>query len=167
MRLFLFLSLPLYVLDQITKILILKNFEAPNELTGTDHVTVIPGFFDLVRVHNTGIAFGRFNEGATSNIIFTCVTLVALVIIALLWQKNAFPTLLGKLAIALLVSGILGNLTDRLWHGYVVDFLHFYVGEHAWPSFNVADSCICVAAAFLFLTAFQKEPPSEEKDIEA
>ena len=163
MRLFLLLTLPLYVLDQITKLFILRNFEAPNEFTGTDHVVVIPGFFDLVRVHNTGIAFGRFNEGATSNIIFTCVTLVALVVIAILWRKDAFPTRIGKISIALLVSGILGNLTDRLWHGYVVDFLHFYIGKHAWPSFNVADSCICVAAGLLFLTAFQKQPEAPAK----
>ena len=166
MRLFLFLTLPLYVLDQITKLLILRNFEAPNAFTGTDHVTVIPGFFDLVRVHNTGIAFGHFNEGATANIIFTGITGIALVVIAVLWRKNAFPTLLARVAVALLVAGILGNLTDRLWHGYVVDFLHFYIGERAWPSFNVADSCICVAAALLFLSAFQKQPVESKAEAE-
>ena len=59
-------------------------------------------------------------------------------------------------------SGILGNLTDRLWHGYVVDFLDFHVAGRHWPSFNVADSCICVAAGLLFIAAFRGEP--KEKD---
>jgi len=162
MKLFLWLTLPLYILDQITKVLILKNFDAPNPYT--DHVNVIPGFFDLVRVHNTGIAFGNFNVGASANIVFTCVTIVALCFIIVLWKKNAFPTRLSKVAVALLISGILGNLTDRLWHGYVVDFLDFHINGKHWPSFNVADSCICVAASLLFITAFQKVPEEEKSD---
>ena len=160
MKLFLWLTAPLYVLDQITKILILKNFEAPNPYT--DHVNVIPGFFDLVRVHNTGIAFGNFNVGPSANIIFTFVTIAALIFIGVLWKKDAFPTKTSRLAVAFLISGILGNLTDRLWHGYVVDFLDFYIKDKHWPSFNVADSCICIAAVLLFITAFQKVPEEEE-----
>ena len=67
------------------------------------------------------------------------------------------PTLL--VAVALLVAGIFGNLLDRLMRGYVVDFLQVhYRDTWQWPSFNVADSCICIAAVLLFLSAFQKAP---------
>ncbi len=165
MKLFLYLTLPLYILDQLTKILILKNFAAPNPYT--DHVNVIPGFFDLVRVHNTGIAFGKFNTGGTANVIFTCITITALIFITILWKKDAFPTKTSRVAVAFLIAGILGNLTDRLWHGYVVDFLDFYIGNKHWPAFNVADSCICIAAGLLFITAFQKTPEEKAKEEEA
>ena len=121
----------------------------------------IPGFFNFVRVHNTGIAFGRFNEGSASNIIFTVVALAALAGILIFWARGSFPGKLNSVAVALLVAGIFGNLTDRLWHGYVVDFLDFYIGDHHWPSFNVADSCICVAAALLFIAAFRPEPQKD------
>ncbi len=152
---FFYLSLPLYVLDQITKELVVRHFQAP-ETGMMQPVPVIPGFFDLVRVHNTGVAFGSFNGSAWANVVFGIIALVALVGIALFARKGAFPTRTAKIAAALLVSGILGNLTDRLARGYVVDFLHFDLGFMIWPSFNVADACICVAAALLFLSGFQK-----------
>jgi signal peptidase II len=63
---------------------------------------------------------------------------------------------LTKISFGLLASGILGNLTDRIFRGAVTDFLHFYVNEYAWPSFNVADSCICIAAGLLILGSFGK-----------
>jgi signal peptidase II len=63
---------------------------------------------------------------------------------------------------ALLAAGILGNLIDRLVKGSVVDFLHFYIREYAWPSFNVADSCICIAAGLLILSSFRKQRPVTE-----
>jgi signal peptidase II len=161
MRLFLFLTLPLFVLDQVTKIAIVRSF-----VEGESRA-VIPGFFNLVRVHNRGIAFGSFNEGASSNVIFTIVALAALIAIVIFWIRGAFPGKLNGVAVALLVSGILGNLTDRIWHSYVVDFLDFYSGGYHWPSFNVADSCICVAAGLLFIAAFRAEPGKKQESGES
>jgi signal peptidase II len=159
MRLFLFLTIPLYVLDQVTKIAIVRNF--------VEHESrpVIEGFFNLVRVHNRGIAFGTFNEeGSAANLIFTIVAVTALVGIAIFWKRGAFPGKLNGTAVALLMSGILGNLTDRLYHGYVVDFLDFAIAGKHWPSFNVADSCICVAAGLLFIAAFRADPEKDKKN---
>jgi signal peptidase II len=65
-------------------------------------------------------------------------------------------TNITKISLGLLAAGIAGNLTDRILRGAVTDFLHFYVREYVWPSFNVADSCICIAAGLLILTSFQK-----------
>jgi signal peptidase II len=75
-----------------------------------------------------------------------------------LWRTNAFPTKLSQVAVALLLSGIFGNLLDRFMRGYVVDFLDVHIQGNHWPAFNVADSAICVAAGMLFLSAFQKDP---------
>ena len=150
------LTLPLYLIDQVTKIVVLKT------LSHHEYVEVIPGLFNLVRVHNTGIAFGQFNEGAGANLIFTLVAISALIGISIFWRKGHFPGLINGTAVALILSGILGNLTDRIAHGYVVDFLDFHIGENHWPSFNVADSCICIAAGLLFIAAFRPQETSEK-----
>ena len=160
------LSLPLYIADQITKWLIVLNFPSPpTEQFRT--ITVIEGFFDIVRVHNKGIAFGKFNDGEYANPIFAVIALTALALIIYFWKKmDAFPTRAGKVAASLIVAGILGNVTDRLVHGYVVDFLQFNLQFMMWPSFNIADSCICIAAGLMFLSVFQSPPekPATETD---
>ena len=148
---FLKISLPLFILDQLTKVLIIQNFNLGDEKA------IIPNFFNLVRVHNTGIAFGKFNDTTYSNIIFSIIATIALVTIVILWKKNKFPGTINNYAIILLIPGILGNLIDRIWHGYVVDFLDFYIKNYHWPSFNIADSCICISAGLLFISAFKNE----------
>ena len=164
--LLLFLTLPLFILDQATKQWTVTRFKAPTDF---DHesITVIPGWVDLVRIHNTGVAFGMANGSSWANAVFGGITIAALLLIWWLCRNNAFPTKVSRVAVALLLSGIFGNLLDRFMRGYVVDFLHFhYQNEWSWPSFNVADSCICVAAGLLFISAFQKTPagkPAEQK----
>lgn len=149
------ISLPLYVLDQVTKWIIVWNYDEPRpELGYYDFTNVIPGFFEIVRVHNTGVAFGRFNGTAWANVVFGSIAIGALVVIGLLWRRNAFPVKTSQVAVFLLIAGILGNLTDRFVHGYVVDFLSFDLKFMIWPSFNVADACICVAAVLLAISAF-------------
>jgi signal peptidase II len=169
------LTLPLYVLDQWTKWLIVSNFpDAVNEPVAHRVIEVIPGFFNLVRVHNTGMAFGIMNGAEHANWFFGAIGVIAMAAITILWRKGAFPDILSKVAASLLVSGILGNLTDRLLpgRGYVVDFLDFRppfygalfpaTGGH-FPSFNVADSCICIAAVLLIIAAFRQPVVESEK----
>lgn len=157
----LYLTLPLYLLDQLTKWLVIRQF--PSETYRGEEIVLIPDFFNLVRVHNTGMAFGAFNNSQYANLAFGAVAISALVAISVLWKRHAFPSLPSKLAAALLISGILGNLTDRLMpgRGYVIDFLDFHIGSRHWPSFNVADSCISIAAVLLIISAFFPEPEAE------
>ncbi len=187
MKLFLFLSIPLLILDQATKWWIVETFNEPPQPgvpyvidpgKRTEPIEVIPGFFNIVRVHNTGMAWGIGNGTNAAKIIFPIVATLAIGLVTWLWRKGAFPTLLSKLAVALLLPGILGNLIDRLLpgRGYVVDFLDFVLpfydkvainsGGH-FPSFNVADSCICVAAFLLILTALKGEPAAEQESASA
>ena len=149
MRLLLFLTLPLYLLDQATKWLVLR-------FIGTEEfLPVIPGFFHLVQVHNTGAAFGMMSN---NNAFFIGLASVALIVLAVLARRGAFADAPTRIGAALLVSGVLGNLTDRLLHGYVVDFLDFhwafldgiFHGGH-FPAFNVADCAITVGAGLLIL----------------
>jgi signal peptidase II len=160
MKFLLWLSVPLIFLDQLTKWLIQKNIPYGGENP------VIPGFFSLVHVSNTGAAFSLLQG---NNLFFIVLGALALAIVFFLLVRDQWETdpsrrfhRTTKISFALLAAGILGNLIDRLAKGSVVDFLHFYIREYAWPSFNVADSCICVAAGLLILSSFRKQRPVPE-----
>ena len=142
------ISLPLYVLDQVTKYAVVRNIRYG------EYIPVVPGWFDLVHVHNTGAAWGMMHD---SNTFFVVLSLVALVVMAVLYLRNAFADALQRTGFFLLASGIFGNVTDRLVHGHVVDFLSFDLhvpGANPWPSFNVADSCICMAVGLFLIRSF-------------
>jgi signal peptidase II len=153
-RLLLFLSLPLYILDQVTKNWVVATYE----LHGAED-EVIEGFFWLHHTANTGVAFGIGNGEWWANYFFGAVSVGAAMLIAMLWRKGAFPGKYSQTAASLLMAGIFGNLTDRFLHGYVVDFLRFDLKVMMWPSFNVADSCVVVAAVLLALSSFLEAPP--------
>src|SRR5213595_450455 len=151
MRFILFLSLPLYALDQWTKQAVLR-FISPDEPR-----IVIPDFFSLVNVTNTGAAFGSFRNNNTFFIAIS--SLAGFVVLALLVRRRA-RDLWGDMSLALLLAGILGNLTDRLLYGHVIDFLLFNLHiryADPWPAFNVADSCISIAVALFIIHSFRKQ----------
>jgi len=146
MKLLLFITLPLYLVDQVTKWLVLRF------ISTDEFVPVISGFFYLVQVHNTGAAFGMLKN---NNLFFMVLASVALILVGVLARRGAFADAPSRVGAALLVSGILGNLTDRILHGYVVDFLDVILPWYGhWPAFNVADSAICGAAALFLISGF-------------
>ena len=129
------------VLDQLTKYLICRNFAVG------ESVPVISGLFSLTYVRNIGAAWGIL-AGWRIALVALAVVMVFLLI---RYRAKVFPaTLLGNSSFVLLISGIIGNAIDRARLGYVVDFLDFYTGNSHFPSFNVADSCICVGV-FLYM----------------
>lgn len=152
-RLLLLLSLPLYILDQITKLYVVKHYE----LNGGEN-TIVPGLFWIHHTANTGVAFGMGNGEWWANYLFGAVSIGAAIVIAIAWKKGAFPGPFSRTAVGLLYAGIAGNFTDRLLHGYVVDFLKFDLRFMIWPSFNVADSCVVCAAILLALSSFVEKP---------
>jgi signal peptidase II len=146
MKLWLSVSLPLYLIDQLAKALVLVH------ISTDEMIPIIPGFFNLVQVHNTGAAFGMLKD---NNLFFVVLSVCALAILAFLGWKGIFVDGPSRWAAALLVAGIAGNLTDRILHGHVVDFLDFILPVYGhWPAFNVADSCICIAAGLFVLASF-------------
>ena len=145
----------LVVLDQITKWIILHY------LPLHDAIPVIDGFFNITHVHNPGGAFGVFaNAGpGVRNFFFIGVSLAALALVFYFYRTTprSYPVL--AVAFALIFSGAVGNLIDRVRFGNVIDFLDFYVGAWHWPAFNVADSAITVGiciCAYHFI--FRKMP---------
>jgi signal peptidase II len=161
MKFILLLSLPLYALDQITKWFVLR-YVHPD-----DSQNIIPDFFSLVNVINTGAAFGSFRNNNTFFIVLSCVAFVF--VLALLLRRRS-PDALRDISLALLLAGIMGNLTDRFIHGHVIDFLLFDLHiplPHLspWPAFNVADSCICIAVFCFIIHSFKKPPRTAETPL--
>ena len=138
------IALIVIVADQFTKTLILGYFQLGDSRGVTS-------FFNLVRVHNTGAAFS-FLAGASGwqRWFFVALGLVATAFIVWLLKRHGGQRLFGW-ALALILGGALGNVIDRLLHGYVVDFIQLHHGGWYFPSFNAADSAISVGAALLIL----------------
>ena len=156
MRFILFLSLPLYALDQLTKQLVLRS------ISPYDARIVVPDFFNLVNVTNTGAAFGSFKG---NNTFFVIISIIALVVVTVLLTRHHRSDPWRDVSLALLLAGILGNLTDRLVYGHVIDFLLFNLHiryADPWPAFNVADSCISIAVVLFIIHSFRRQPGTAE-----
>jgi signal peptidase II len=138
------LAFIIVLVDQFTKVLIVGYYHLGDS-------TYVASFFNVVRAHNTGAAFS-FLAGASGwqRWFFTVLGLVAAAVIV--WMLHAHPgQRLFSLAMACILGGAIGNVVDRLLHGYVVDFLQFHWRGWYFPAFNVADSAITVGAACLIL----------------
>lgn len=143
-------TLALFALDQATK----QHFVARYE---EGEVRPIFGeWFALCRWHNTGAAF---SIGSGNNFFFVALAAVALLALAVFAARGAFADAFSKWGAALLASGILGNVVDRVRHGYVVDFLLVDLGvwpADPWPAFNVADAAICTAVGLFLIASFRE-----------
>lgn len=146
--LLLVISLFVVLLDQYTKWLVLERFQLG------ESVPVIPDFFNLTYVRNTGAAFGLLAEAHPSFRVpfFLLVPIVALGAIIYIFRKLPAEDLKLSVALSLVTGGAIGNLIDRAQHGFVVDFLDFHwKSQYHFPAFNVADSAICVGVGILML----------------
>ena len=150
----LWVSLLVFALDQITKLIALKT------LTAYVPLSVLP-FLNFMLAFNRGAAFSFLHSASGWQVwLFGGIALtISVVIIIWLWRLSYKQAWLC-IALALVVGGALGNLWDRLYLGHVVDFIQLYYSTWYWPAFNVADSAICVGAVMLFLDLIRK-PQSE------
>ncbi|MCU0229454.1 MAG: signal peptidase II [Bryobacterales bacterium] len=154
------LALLVYLADQLSKLWVL------NTLDHFDQVVVIPGFFHLVHVRNSGAAFGILSDAAPwvrAAVLVGLSSLAVLALIVLLWRasaSNAWGGAGARYGLALILGGAVGNIHDRLAYGNVVDFLDFFLGSWHWYTFNVADSGICVGTALLLIDLWRSAPPA-------
>jgi signal peptidase II len=140
------------ILDQATKLLVERLLPLYSVKP------IIPGFFNLVHVRNTGAAFSMF-AGSPSiwrQAVFVGLGLLVVGGLGYAGTKLRKDETLTRWAYALICAGALGNLVDRLRLGEVIDFLDLYIGAYHWPAFNVADSAITIGACLLAVTLFQK-----------
>lgn len=135
------------VLDQFVKVLVMGYYQLGDQ-------TVVNGFFNIVRVHNSGAAFSMLAAaGGWQRWLFTAIGLGAAALMLWMLKKHSAQKLFA-FALASLLGGALGNVIDRLIYGYVVDFLDFHWAGWHFPAFNLADSAITVGAIALILDEF-------------
>ena len=147
----LWISLIVIVVDQLTKQAITASFQYGES-------KYIFSWFNLVLAHNTGAAFS-FLAGASGWQREFFILLTVVITFVLLWMlKNNHRNRILSSALALVVGGALGNLYDRVLHGYVIDFVQWHAANYYWPAFNIADSAICLGAGLLILDSFRKPP---------
>ena len=137
-----FLFLTLVILDQVTKALVINFFNL------YDSVALLP-MINLTFVVNYGFAFGLLNNPSLNQILVSLVILA--IIIYFLYLLIKTQDKIFQLTLTLILAGALGNFVDRIFRGFVIDFIDIYIGKYHWPAFNIADSCITVGFVVLMI----------------
>ena len=136
--------------DQFTKVLIIKNIL-------DDQFIRVNSYFDLVHFKNQGAAFGFLSDAGGWQRYFLSIvaSIVSIVLIFMIKKhKDEFYTALG---LSLILGGALGNLYDRLFLGYVTDFLYFHFQDYYWPAFNISDTAITIGAGIIIYESIFKK----------
>jgi signal peptidase II len=161
-RVYLLVAAGVVVADQITKRMVARMIELH------DSHEIVPGLASLTHVRNRGAAFGFLSNADLpyQSVLFSVLSLVALVAIAAYAFKLPATQRWTQVALALIMGGAVGNLIDRMAHGFVIDFVDVYWRAHHWPAFNVADSCISIGVVMLVLELLrpnESEPASSDR----
>ena len=135
------------IIDQITKLAIVDKFYLG------ESIPVINNFFHFTYVRNTGAAFGMLGKlpEAVRVPFFVMIPIVALVLVGYYYYKTPYSNKFTLIAFSLISGGAIGNLIDRARLNYVIDFLHFFVGDWHFAVFNIADSVITVGVAIILI----------------
>ncbi|OOE34337.1 signal peptidase II [Salinivibrio kushneri] len=149
-----------FALDIGSKWLVMQTME----YGFANRIEVLP-FFNLTYVHNHGAAFSFLSDaGGWQRWLFSVIALGVSGLLAYWMRHTPADKRMINIAYAMIIGGALGNLFDRLVHGYVIDFLDFYLGQSHWPAFNLADSAICVGAALIILDSFHQGQSSTKHE---
>lgn len=157
----LWLAIVMLIVDQVTKqtVVALMDYR--------ESIAVFP-FFNFTYVHNPGAAFSFLaDQDGWQRWFFTIIASVVSVLLIYWMAKTPKQDKLIAIAFALILSGAVGNLIDRLMFGYVIDFLDFYVGNKHWPAFNIADSAIFIGAGLMIIDALKGEKKQESKQTDS
>lgn len=149
---YLTISAVIIALDQVTKGIMVSW------LALYETVAVMP-YFNLTMAHNHGAAFSFLAQESGWQRWFFISLAVTISFILLIWLAKLKPSAkLEAISLSLILGGAIGNVIDRFYYGYVIDFLDVYLGASHWPAFNVADSAICIGAVLLILDSFKSKP---------
>lgn len=153
----------LIILDQYTKYLITGTFD----FKLGESIPVIDGLFNITYVRNPGAAFGFLANAsdAVRKPLFLLIPVIACIWLLWLLVRSVGKNTVLAVAYSLIFAGAIGNLIDRFRLDYVVDFLDFYLGRSHFPAFNVADSCISIAAGLIIIDLFLQMKKKEDKIV--
>ncbi|HIF9069762.1 TPA: signal peptidase II [Photobacterium damselae] len=152
----LWLAILVFIIDIGSKLVVMNTMDYgwPNR------IEVLP-FFNLLYVHNYGAAFSFLSDaGGWQRWLFTAIALGVCGLLLFWMRRTPASNKIANSAYALIIGGALGNLFDRMYHGFVVDFLDVYWGNYHWPAFNIADSAICLGAALIIIDGFVNDKKS-------
>ena len=153
----LWLSIAVIVLDQLTKVWIDSNFLLHARQP------VIDGFFDLILAYNPGAAFSFLADaGGWQRWFFTVLATVVTIILVVWLKRLPAHEKLNAAALSLIIGGAVGNLIDRIAYGHVIDFLLVYYQQWSWPAFNVADSAISIGVVLMLMALFRPSSSQPE-----
>lgn len=158
----LWLALVVLVLDLGSKQWIMTHFWLG------ESVSIIP-FINFTYSHNSGAAFSFLaDKGGWQRWVFSSIAVVISVVVLVIMYRSDYRSRLSNSAYAIIIGGALGNLFDRMVHSVVIDFIDFYIGNWHWPTFNVADSSICIGAVLIILDScvfaiLPVRPPARQK----
>jgi len=153
-RWFWLLAILIYFSDQLSKYWIASKLTYPTYGEQAGAIVIIRGFMNLVHVGNTGAAWSMFYGNSAALALLALLALAAIFV----WRKAiGLKAIYTQLCFGLLCGGILGNLTDRILHGHVVDFIDLHFGTYIYPTFNIADSGICVGVFLYLFESFKSQ----------
>lgn len=155
-KLFLFISLMIILADQVSKYIIKTS------LSLYQSVPVMGDFFQIIHVQNRGAIWGIFSKQSDWLVqkIITGFSILALVIVVYFFLKLKHECRLELLSLSFIAGGAIGNIVDRLYQGFVVDFLDFHIIGYHWPTFNIADSFISVGVFLMVISVWKGKCPS-------
>ena len=139
-----------FIADQLTKLTIISYFN--------NRSWSLTPFFNIIFVRNKGVTFGMFSNIASPSLLISVAIIATGILI--IFIKNQAPYY--RLPTAIIIAGAIGNITDRVFYGAVIDFLDFHLYEYHWPAFNIADSAIVIGVIMLFIISYLEE---KEKKI--
>ena len=139
------------IIDQITKVIVDRSMQL------YDSIPIVENFFHLTYVRNKGAAFSFLSNASWRLPFFITVSIIASIVILVAFRKLRDDQKLAHTSLALIFSGAVGNLIDRIRLGEVIDFLDAHWYRHHWPAFNVADSLICVGVFLLAIDLYFEE----------
>lgn len=147
----LWLALLVFVADIAIKLVVMNRMGYGWE----NRIEILP-FFNLLYVHNYGAAFSFLSDQAGwQRWLFTGIAFAVVGLLAFWMRRLPSSDKWNNMAYAFIIGGAVGNVFDRVVHGFVVDYLDFYWGTYHWPAFNLADSAICIGAAMIILDGFR------------
>ncbi|EKO3561519.1 signal peptidase II [Vibrio fluvialis] len=147
----LWLALLVFLADIAIKLVVMNSMGYGWE----NRIEILP-FFNLLYVHNYGAAFSFLSDQAGwQRWLFTGIAFAVVGLLAFWMRRLPSSDKWNNMAYALIIGGAVGNVFDRVVHGFVVDYLDFYWGTYHWPAFNLADSAICIGAAMIILDGFR------------
>ena len=159
-RLFFAIAAVVIVADRLTKWIVQQTLPY-GTYSEESMIQVIPGFFYICHIGNTGAAWGMFHG---KSFLLALFSMLALVLLYIFRRSLGLRSLNVQITLGLVTGGILGNLYDRLVYGHVVDFLDVHLGFYRWPAFNIADACILIGVLLFSWFSFQEEAARKSKE---